>query len=88
MVWYRPSKAELDKLEDLGNAGWNWNTLEPYMIAAERHIPPDATQIAQGAGSDPDVHGHSGFVNTSFPVRFIFFSFFFFLSRHRFIFGK
>ncbi|KAK3369924.1 GMC oxidoreductase [Podospora didyma] len=68
MVWYRPTKAELDKLEALGNRGWNWDNLEPYMVAAERNIPPDASQIAQGAGSDPDAHGHSGFVNTSFPT--------------------
>ncbi|KAK3356839.1 GMC oxidoreductase [Lasiosphaeria hispida] len=68
MVWYRPTKAELDKIETLGNPGWNWDNLEPYMVAAERNIPPDATQIAQGAGSSPDVHGHNGFINTSFPT--------------------
>jgi len=68
MLWYRPSVAELDKLETLGNPGWNWDSLEPYMVAAERNIPPDATQVAQGAGLDPGVHGHNGFVNTSFAV--------------------
>ena len=29
MVWYRPTKAELDKLESLGNPGWNWENLLP-----------------------------------------------------------
>jgi choline dehydrogenase-like flavoprotein len=70
MVWYRPTSAELDKLEALGNPGWNWNNLEPHMVAAERNIPPDKAQVAQGAASDPDVHGRHGLVNTSFPVRF------------------
>ena len=69
MAWYRPTKAELDKLEALGNPGWNWDSLEPYMVAAERHIPSDAMQEALGAISDLDVHGHDGFINTSFPVR-------------------
>ena len=38
------------------------------MVAAERNIPPDAVQMAQGAGVEPLVHGHQGFINTSFPV--------------------
>ncbi|KAG5974216.1 hypothetical protein E4U55_008280, partial [Claviceps digitariae] len=67
MVWYRPTKAEMDRLEHLGNPGWNWKTLEPYMEAIERNIPPTEFQIAQGAGYDPAVHGYHGFVNTSFP---------------------
>lgn len=29
MLWYRPTRAEIDKLETLGNPGWNWNTLGP-----------------------------------------------------------
>ncbi|KAG8424798.1 hypothetical protein J3458_001560 [Metarhizium acridum] len=68
MVWYRPTKAEIDKLETLGNPGWNWDNLEPYMKAIERNHPPTADQIAQGAGYDPEVHGYHGQVNTSFPT--------------------
>ncbi|KAK5657553.1 hypothetical protein OQA88_3126 [Cercophora sp. LCS_1] len=68
MVWYRPSRAEIDQLETLGNPGWNWESLEKHMLAAERNIPPDATQLAQGAGVEPLVHGHHGFINTSFPT--------------------
>lgn len=85
MVWYRPTRAEIDKLESLGNPGWNWDTLEPvnmhcppashsanlpkFMEAIERNIPPNEEQIEQGASYDPDVHGYHGLVNTSFPVR-------------------
>src|SRR6266699_6280411 len=29
MVWDRPTKAEIDKLETFDNPGWNWDTLEP-----------------------------------------------------------
>ncbi|KAK2617016.1 hypothetical protein QQS21_000107 [Conoideocrella luteorostrata] len=68
MVWYRPTRAEIDQLESLGNPGWNWNTLEPYMEAIERNIPPTEEQIAQGAGYEPSVHGYHGLVNTSFPT--------------------
>jgi hypothetical protein len=38
------------------------------MEAIERSIPPDGTQIAQGAGFDPGSHGYNGAINTSFPV--------------------
>ncbi|KAK1749758.1 hypothetical protein QBC47DRAFT_439789 [Echria macrotheca] len=68
MVWYRPTEAEIDKLETFGNPGWNWRNLLPYMFASERNIPPDETQRAQGAGLDPAVHGFKGFINTSFPT--------------------
>ncbi|KHN95701.1 GMC oxidoreductase [Metarhizium album ARSEF 1941] len=68
MVWIRPTKAEVDQLEALGNPGWNWESLEPHMAAIERNMPPTKAQIAQGAGLDPDVHGHDGQVNTSFPT--------------------
>ncbi|CAJ2509874.1 Uu.00g057740.m01.CDS01 [Anthostomella pinea] len=68
LMWYRPTEAELNKLETLGNPGWNWESLEPYMIAAERNHPPDDIQIAQGAGYDPSRHGYSGAINVSFPT--------------------
>ncbi|KAK6544735.1 hypothetical protein TWF694_001420 [Orbilia ellipsospora] len=68
MVWYRPTKAEVDRLETLGNPGWNWDSISPHMKAIERNHVPDETQIAQGAGVDPAVHGYSGAVNTSFPT--------------------
>ncbi|KAK5659000.1 hypothetical protein OQA88_1086 [Cercophora sp. LCS_1] len=68
MVWYRPAKAELDKLESLGNPGWNWNNLLPYFEASERVIPPSPDQVAQGAGTVPGAHGSDGVVNTSYPT--------------------
>lgn len=68
MVWLRPTPTEVDKLEALGNLGWNWDSLEPYMIATEKNTPPDEIQIQQGAGIDPAVHGYHGHINVSFPV--------------------
>lgn len=68
LMWFRPTRAEVDKLEELGNPGWNWDSLEPYMTAAERNTPPDPVQISQGAGLDPEAHGYDGPINVSFPV--------------------
>lgn len=68
LMWFRPTQTEVDKLEELGNPGWNWESLEPYMKAVERNTPPDPVQRSQGAGLDPEVHGYSGPINVSFPV--------------------
>ncbi|KAK7697005.1 hypothetical protein SLS64_013996 [Diaporthe eres] len=68
LMWFRPTQTEVDKLEELGNPGWNWDSLEPYMKAAERNTPPDPVQRSQGAGRDPEVHGYSGPINVSFPI--------------------
>lgn len=48
-------------------------TIPQYMAATERNIPPTDVQRAQGADYHPAFHGFNGAVNTSFPVRFIFF---------------
>ncbi|KAK9793658.1 hypothetical protein AB5N19_04130 [Seiridium cardinale] len=68
LMWYRPTKAEVNKLENLGNPGWSWANLEPYMEAIERFQPPNNIQVEQGAGYDPSNHGFDGQVNVSFPT--------------------
>ncbi|KAJ7173724.1 hypothetical protein C8R46DRAFT_1083796 [Mycena filopes] len=68
MVWYRPTSAELDAIESLGNPGWNSASLFPYMKAIEHNHPPSAAQRAEGANFVPSYHGFHGLVNVSFPV--------------------
>ena len=38
----RPSKDELDALEELGNSGWNWDSLLPYFkkVSLSNDISP------------------------------------------------
>ncbi|KAM0747252.1 alcohol oxidase [Meredithblackwellia eburnea MCA 4105] len=68
MVFYRPTAAELDGFETLGNPGWNSKCLFCYMDQVERFTPPNAVQISQGANYVRSVHGFNGQVNTSFPT--------------------
>ncbi|KAK6067103.1 Glucose oxidase 2 [Seiridium cupressi] len=68
LMWYRPTEAEVNKLETLGNPGWNWANLVPYMEAIERFQPPNDIQVQQGAGYDPSGHGFDSQVNISFPT--------------------
>ncbi|KAK9415566.1 putative Glucose oxidase [Seiridium unicorne] len=63
LMWYRPTEAEVNKLETLGNPGWNWANLVPYMEAIERFQPPNDIQVQQGAGYDPSNHGFDVLAN-------------------------
>ena len=44
MMWFRPAEVEINKLETLGNPGWNWVTLLPvstpgFQLSKESEIP-------------------------------------------------
>ena len=67
MVWYHPTQPEIDTLKSLGNKGWDWNSLYPYMKAVENNHLPTNEQRNEGANVDKDLHGFSGPVNVSFP---------------------
>lgn len=71
MVWFHPTKPEMDALEALGSKGWNWETLYPYMTAVETYHLPNDEQVADGASVDQAIHGYTGPVNVSFadPMR-------------------
>ncbi|KAH7092878.1 alcohol oxidase [Auriculariales sp. MPI-PUGE-AT-0066] len=67
MVWYRPTKKEIDLLGQV-NDGWSFEDLEPYMDQIEGFIPPTSVQVSQGAGYNASVHGFNGPVKVSFPT--------------------
>jgi choline dehydrogenase-like flavoprotein len=51
MTWDRTSIAELDAWEkELGNKGWNWNSLYPAMLKAEE-FQPSTEYGTEGVGS-------------------------------------
>lgn len=59
--WTRPDKVQIDSWEKVfGNKGWNWDTLNKQMNAAERARFPTAAQVAAGHYFDPSCHGFNG----------------------------
>ena len=51
MVWYHPTQPEIDTLKSLGNKGWDWNSLYPYMKAVENnHLPNNEQARKWGEG--------------------------------------
>ncbi|KAK0482235.1 alcohol oxidase [Armillaria novae-zelandiae] len=65
----RPSKEELDAIEQLGNIGWNWDSLSAYMKKSERVQTPDESVDTQrvAASPDPKNHGYEGPIAKSYP---------------------
>ncbi|KAF8868345.1 alcohol oxidase [Infundibulicybe gibba] len=68
---FRPSRDELNALEELGNDGWNWPSLFEYMKKSESTLPSGLnSQDAKKYAADPDsaLHGTQGPITKSFPT--------------------
>ncbi|OSD00955.1 GMC oxidoreductase [Trametes coccinea BRFM310] len=66
---FRPSKDEIDAIEQLGNPGWNWDSLLYYLKKSETLQLPDLTAdeaAAYAAQPDPVYHGADGPIKNSF----------------------
>lgn len=62
--WTRPHKFQIDAWESvLGNKGWNWDALFPYMTKIERARTPTQAQSDAGLFYDESCHGTSGAVH-------------------------
>lgn len=67
MVYIRGDKAQYDAWEELGNKGWNWDSIFAYDKKGEHFIPPTRAQIAKGATYEKDAHGTDGPLDMGFP---------------------
>ena len=59
-TYIRAQKAQIDAWEQLGNVGWNWETLWPYYRKSENFQPPSPQLIARGAAYESSAHGING----------------------------
>ncbi|KAF8998504.1 hypothetical protein BDQ17DRAFT_1361891 [Cyathus striatus] len=67
MQWTRGTVGQYDALEELGNEGWNFKTMQKYMKKAENFHIPNANQTSFGVGFDATAHGKNGKIGTGFP---------------------
>ncbi|KAF2164106.1 GMC oxidoreductase [Zasmidium cellare ATCC 36951] len=61
-TYVRASRAQIDAWEDLGNEGWNWDSLWPYYLKSEHFQPPTPDLVAKGAEYEASAHGTGGHV--------------------------
>ena len=68
MMHSHASKKDIDNWEELGNKGWNFETLAPYYRKSETFVPPTQDTAADLSTKkiQPDFHGASGPVQTGF----------------------
>ncbi|KAL4890023.1 hypothetical protein BDV59DRAFT_185524 [Aspergillus ambiguus] len=71
MVFDRGSRADYDRWETLGNAGWGWAELLPYFKKSESFTPPIETIASEwNVSYDLSAHGSTGYVQSSYAPWF------------------
>jgi choline dehydrogenase len=66
MTYIRGNIAEFDAWEQLGNPGWNWESIFPYFKKSERYTIPTESQLAAGATYEPQYHGFDGALHVGY----------------------
>jgi choline dehydrogenase-like flavoprotein len=66
MTYLRAEKAQIDAWEELGNEGWDWDSMWPYYRKQESFQVPNDVQQKNGATYEEDVHGFEGEVDVGF----------------------
>ncbi|KAJ0162093.1 L-sorbose 1-dehydrogenase [Colletotrichum tanaceti] len=69
MFWTHPSRRDLDNWGALGNEGWSWDALAPYLRKSEAFLAPSAQQTSdlRLGYVDPGAHGTGGPIANEFP---------------------
>ncbi|MCJ1287041.1 hypothetical protein MMC26_006388 [Xylographa opegraphella] len=64
-----PTKAGLDAWAELGNNGWDWDSMAPYFRKFQTFVPPsqDIKDFLRMDYIDPTFQGSSGPIQSSFP---------------------
>lgn len=66
MTYVRAEKSQIDAWEELGNEGWNWESLDKYYVEQESFLAPNAQQRANGATFEESAHGYEGELDVAF----------------------
>lgn len=66
MTYVRAEKSQIDAWEDLGNEGWNWESLKEYYVQQESFLRPSEEQAANGATYEESAHGYEGELDVAF----------------------
>ncbi|GMK58685.1 hypothetical protein CspeluHIS016_0601270 [Cutaneotrichosporon spelunceum] len=72
-TWTRAGREAYDALPRFhggiqGEGRWAWDSMSAYMRKSEAFRPPEAWQVAAGAGYNPSFHGGNGPVQTRFSA--------------------
>jgi choline dehydrogenase-like flavoprotein len=68
MTYLRAERDQIDEWEELGNEGWNWNSMWEYYVAQEGFQIPDEKLQEKGAIYNNDAHGKDGELAVGFTL--------------------
>ena len=71
MSYTRAQDSVIDSWQDLGNEGWTWKNLFPYILKSEQYQVPSAAQASAGASFDPAFHAYDGPLKVGFTNHLI-----------------
>lgn len=66
MTYVRAEKIQIDAWEDLGNEGWDWDSLFEYYLEQESFLKPNEVQLSNGATFGEAAHGYDGELDVAF----------------------
>lgn len=69
MVYTRAENLQIDAWEEVGNEGWNWQSLFPYCKKSQHLLVPSDRALEAGVSYNPAFHGFDGPVDTGWPRR-------------------
>lgn len=64
------SAAQYDALGEIGNDGWSWDNLKPYLRKFQNWHAPNSRQSKAGARGDASAHGQGGPVDVAYTPGF------------------
>ncbi|KAJ7468734.1 GMC oxidoreductase [Mycena latifolia] len=71
MAWSKPPAEDIDRIEKLGNPGWNWGEYLKYSQRSETFHPPAQEQIDSYPHTyETSFRGTSGPIHTTIPFHF------------------
>ncbi|KAK1598233.1 GMC oxidoreductase [Colletotrichum navitas] len=72
MCWTRGAAADFDGWEELGNAGWGWQSLQPYFKKVEKYSVDVDADVQDRLNIHPNVslHGTEGSIDVAYPRYF------------------
>ncbi|KAK1982844.1 GMC oxidoreductase [Colletotrichum cereale] len=72
MCWTRGAAADFDGWEELGNAGWGWQSLQPYFRKVEKYAVNIDEDLQDRFNIHPNmsIHGTEGSIDVAYPQYF------------------
>ncbi|KAL1643437.1 hypothetical protein SLS58_004795 [Diplodia intermedia] len=67
MSFTRAAASQIDAWEQIGNNGWNWQSLWKYYLKSEQYQVPGSEQLRGGAAYEPSYHGNGGNLKVGYP---------------------